>query len=143
MNHLIEYYTVLKKTAQMIYSEDMDQGKKNRLSLGIMAPESPEEALLVDGQARQNVESDNSDDGFLGNGGGEGSSFWSNRSGNEHGVAIAYIAGTINHTEQAQFEKLIFRASRGKVLTRFHEQDFIVKDFEGQAKTKSVYVLIY
>lgn len=71
MNHLIEYYTVLKKTAQMIYSEDMDQGKKNRLSLGIMAPESPEEALLVDGQARQNVESDNSDDGFLGNGGGK------------------------------------------------------------------------
>lgn len=66
MNHLIEYYTVLKKTAQMIFNEE-DQGKKsNRLSLGIMAPESPEDALLAGGQARHTVESDNSDDGFLG-----------------------------------------------------------------------------
>ena len=40
------------------------------------------------------------------------------------GVSIAYIAGTINNNEQRSFEKLMFRASRGKVLTRFHEQDF-------------------
>jgi len=61
----------------------------------------------------------------------------------EYGVAIAYIAGTINNTEQRAFEKLIFRASRGKVLTRFHEQDFKIKDFDGNIKTKTVYVLIY
>ena len=37
------------------------------------------------------------------------------------GVQIAYMAGTIGATEQRTFEKLIFRLSRGKVLTRFHE----------------------
>lgn len=49
----------------------------------------------------------------------------------------------MNHTEQNTFEKLIFRASRGKVLVRFHEQDFTLKDFDGGTKTRSVYVLIY
>ena len=61
----------------------------------------------------------------------------------QHGVAIAYIAGTINNNEQRSFEKLMFRASRGKVLTRFHEQDFTIKDFDGNSKTKTVYVLVY
>ena len=37
----------------------------------------------------------------------------------------------------------MFRASRGKVLTRFHEQDFTIKDFDGNTKTKTVYVLVY
>ena len=59
------------------------------------------------------------------------------------GVSIAYVTGTINHTEQSQFEKLIFRSSRGKVLTRFHDQSFQIKDHDGNVKTKSVYVLVY
>ncbi len=59
------------------------------------------------------------------------------------GVSIAYISGTINYTEQRGFEKLIFRASRGKVLTRFHDQNFTLKDFDGVEKTKTVYVLVY
>ena len=42
----------------------------------------------------------------------------------EAGVSIGYIAGTILQTEQRAFEKLIFRVSRGKVLTRFHDQSF-------------------
>ena len=46
-------------------------------------------------------------------------------------------------TEQRAFEKLIFRASRGKVLTRFHEKNFSLKDFDGSVKTKTVYVLVY
>lgn len=61
----------------------------------------------------------------------------------EQGVSIAYIAGTINASEQRSFEKLIFRISRGKVLTRFHEQSFILKDFDGIEKTKTVFVLVF
>jgi len=53
------------------------------------------------------------------------------------------MAGTINATEQRGFEKLIFRMSRGKVLTRFHEQNFELKDFDGQVRTKTVFVLVY
>ena len=59
------------------------------------------------------------------------------------GVSIAYMSGTILDTEQRQFEKLIFRTSRGKVLTRFHDQSFVIKDYDGTAKTKVVYVLVY
>ena len=66
-----------------------------------------------------------------------------NDSERQNGVSIAYMSGTINHTEQRQFEKLMFRASRGKVLTRFHDQSFTIKDYDGNEKTKTVYVLVY
>ena len=56
---------------------------------------------------------------------------------------IAYLAGCINNTEQAVFEKLIFRASRGKVLTYFDQNSFTVKDYDGNEKTKTAYVLIF
>jgi len=61
----------------------------------------------------------------------------------EGGIQISYFAGTINDVEQQHFEKLIFRVSRGKVLTRFHEQSFQLKDFDGNVKTKTVFVLVF
>ncbi len=61
----------------------------------------------------------------------------------EHGVTISYISGTIPATEQRSFEKLIFRLSRGKVLTRFHERNFELKDFDGSIKIKTVFVLVF
>lgn len=56
---------------------------------------------------------------------------------------IAYVAGTINHTEQTSFEKLIFRASRGKVLSYFDQNSFTIRDYDGNEKTKTAYVLIF
>ena len=84
--------------------------------------------------------SDNSDDFLFGGGAGRDISYDSNRS---QGVQISYIAGTISNTETRSFEKLIYRTSRGKVLTRFHDKDFTLREFDGTIKTKTVYVLIY
>ena len=67
----------------------------------------------------------------------------SSRSMAEHGVTISYMSGTINATEQRAFEKLIFRMSRGKVLTRFHERNFELKEFDGPVKIKTVFVLVF
>lgn len=52
----------------------------------------------------------------------------------EVGVQISYLAGTINNSEKQIFEKLIYRASRGRVLTHFDDQVFTIKDFEGVEK---------
>ena len=34
-------------------------------------------------------------------------------------ISISYLAGTINSDEQMHFKKMVFRATRGKVLTHF------------------------
>ena len=61
----------------------------------------------------------------------------------EAGVQIAYTAGSIGATEQRTFEKLIFRMSRGKVLARFHERSFELRDFDGHTRTRTAFVLVY
>ena len=33
--------------------------------------------------------------------------------------------------------------SRGKVLARFHERSFELKDFDGQIRTRTAFVLVY
>jgi hypothetical protein len=53
------------------------------------------------------------------------------------------VAGTIDSHELRQFEKLIFRASRGKVLCYFDPHHFKVKDFDGIEKHRVVYVLVF
>ena len=41
------------------------------------------------------------------------------------------------------FEKLVYRASRGKVLTHFDDQVFTIKDFDGGEKYRIVYILVF
>ena len=140
MNHLIEYYTVLKKAGQMIFGEEIQQDKKNFFGSNQKA-DDPEGNLLKERRRGNHSDSgDNSDDYLFGQDSG-----YQRRSNNDMqtGISIAYMSGTINHTEQRQFEKLMFRASRGKVLTRFHDQSFTIKDYDGLEKTKTVYVLVY
>lgn len=124
MNHLIEYYTVLKKAGQLIFGEDQLEIAK-KLKLDVQKRDAPEERLLRDQRHNSNSESDNSDDYLFGGEGGQNRArYESSQSMREAGVSIGYIAGTILQTEQRAFEKLIFRVSRGKVLTRFHDQSF-------------------
>ena len=33
--------------------------------------------------------------------------------------------------------------SRGKVLARFHEQSFELRDFDGQVRTRTAFVLVF
>ena len=61
----------------------------------------------------------------------------------EMGVQISYLAGTINNTEKQNFQKLIYRASRGRVLCYFDDSSFTIKDFEGTEKTRVVYILVF
>ena len=61
----------------------------------------------------------------------------------ENGVSITYIAGTINKNEKQIFEKLVYRASRGRALCHFDESNFTIKDFDGVEKHRVVYVLVF
>jgi len=63
MNHLIEYYSVLRKSIEMVYGEAADRDKK--LSFSISNTEQVEENLLADmrgDEGRASDASDNSDD---------------------------------------------------------------------------------
>ena len=53
------------------------------------------------------------------------------------------MAGTIAVAEINQFEKLIFRTSRGKVLCYFDPLNFKIKDVDGNEKIRVVYVLVF
>ena len=100
--------------------------------------------MLLDHRRGGGSDSENSDDYLFGSNNSRAPQrFPTESSMGAMGVSIAYLSGTIDHTEQARFEKLIFRTSRGKVLTRFHDQSFTIKDHDGNVKTKSVYVLVY
>lgn len=50
----------------------------------------------------------------------------------ENGVQISYVAGTIDLADQNRFRTLIFRVSRGQVLSFIDEQTFEVKDSNGR-----------
>ena len=41
------------------------------------------------------------------------------------------------------FQKIIFRASRGKVLTHFDQQLFKIEDHDGHTKERAVYILVF
>jgi V-type H+-transporting ATPase subunit a len=53
------------------------------------------------------------------------------------------MAGTINKDETMRFKRLLFRASRGKVLSYFEPIDEVLKDFKGKFLEKCVYVLVF
>ena len=65
MNHLIEYYTVLKRAGQLIFGEDEIENSK-KLKLDVQRRDAPEERLLRDQRQGNNSESDNSDDYLFG-----------------------------------------------------------------------------
>lgn len=53
------------------------------------------------------------------------------------------MAGTLDLKDQPQLEKMIFRASRGKVLTYFDPDSFTLEDAEGNQIERKVYVLVF
>lgn len=62
------------------------------------------------------------------------------------GVQVSYLAGTIFKEEMFRFKKMIFRATRGKVLSYFRDMDAAgLKDYAGNAdrKLRTVYVLVF
>ena len=99
MNHLIEYYTVLKKAGQMIFGEEVHGS--DRITLNVKnKTDAPEDQLLRKDDA--GMASDNSDDLLFGNENRVSASapqnnFFSGTSEmSQFGVSIAYMAGTIN-----------------------------------------------
>ena len=67
MNHLIEYYTVLKKSGQLIFGEEINnQVLGERLGINNRT-DDPEGRLLRERRGGAGSESDNSDDYLFGN----------------------------------------------------------------------------
>ena len=103
MNHLIEYYTVLKKAGQMIFGEEVHGG--DRLTLNVKNKTDAPEDQLLRKQDDAGMGSDNSDDLLFGNenrvsAAAPQNNFFSGASEmNQFGVSIAYMSGTINQTE--------------------------------------------
>lgn len=57
-------------------------------------------------------------------------------------VFISHIAGTIEVDEKARLKKLLFRATRGKALTFFHDFEIQVPGME-KPKGKTVYIVVF
>lgn len=57
-------------------------------------------------------------------------------------VYISHIAGTIEVDEKARLKKLLFRATRGKALTFFHDFELKVPG-AAKSKTKTVYIVVF
>ena len=66
MNHLIEYYTVLKRAGHMIFGEEDLADKK--LNFAVSKTDDPEENLLHGKKEKKNSDSEGSDDYLFGSG---------------------------------------------------------------------------
>jgi V-type ATPase 116kDa subunit family len=58
-------------------------------------------------------------------------------------VSIRYVSGTIEKDDVMRFKRILFRASRGKVLQYFEDIETPLKDFHGKLLMKVVYVLVF
>ncbi len=61
---------------------------------------------------------------------------------NQDNVFISHIAGTIEVDEKARLKKLLFRATRGKALTFFHDFEINVPGMQ-KPKAKTVYIVVF
>lgn len=59
------------------------------------------------------------------------------------GLRLAYAAGTISSSDQFQFQRLIFRSTRGKVLCYFFDKNFSIVTADQQKQERTVYVLVF
>lgn len=70
MNHLIEYYTVLRRAGEMIFGDNeiTSQQPDKKLNFGTQKADDPEENLLGNKQRdKKQSDSENSDDYLFGN----------------------------------------------------------------------------
>lgn len=58
-------------------------------------------------------------------------------------VGITYIAGTIAPADMLQFQKILFRVSKGKCMTLFGTDKFEITDAEEITTERLVYLLIF
>jgi len=59
------------------------------------------------------------------------------------GVKLCYMTGTIANNEIKNFSKLIYRTSRGKVLSYFDQEHFKLTELDGTTKERIVYMLVF
>ena len=59
------------------------------------------------------------------------------------GVHIGYLAGTIDLKDEVIFQKMIFRASRGKVLCYFANTPIKLRQADDTVVERTVYVLVF
>ena len=58
-------------------------------------------------------------------------------------VSISYLAGIIDSVDVMGFRRLLFRATRGKVLVYFKQSKIEIESSKGEKLNKSVYVIVF
>jgi hypothetical protein len=53
------------------------------------------------------------------------------------------MAGTIDKEDMLRFKRILFRASRGKILSYFEDIETELKDFSGRVLNKVVYIIVF
>lgn len=59
------------------------------------------------------------------------------------GSGITYTAGSIAQTDQFNFERLIYRCTKGKVLAYFSKETFKLIDENKYGRDRLVYVIVF
>jgi V-type H+-transporting ATPase subunit a len=65
------------------------------------------------------------------------------KDGDDNQIRVGNIVGTILRHEKEQFQKLIFRATRGNALAHFKDFDAPIIDYYGKQIYKAVYVVMF
>ena len=61
----------------------------------------------------------------------------------KHGISFSYIAGLIPQEERLRFKRLLFRRTRGNIVTVLHDLEKPVLTYDKQEMKKSMYVAIF
>jgi len=59
------------------------------------------------------------------------------------GMAFSYVAGLIPKGDNFRFKRLLFRQTRGNVLTIIHDMEGSIEGFDKKKVDKSLYVVIF
>lgn len=59
------------------------------------------------------------------------------------GMVFSYVAGLIPKDECFRFKRLLFRRTRGNVLTVTHDMESSLESFDKKKVDKSLYVVIF
>lgn len=58
-------------------------------------------------------------------------------------VEIGTVCGTLDASEVERFRRMIYRSTRGQVLMHFSNLNADLRNFDGEAVNKSIYVLMF
>ncbi len=61
----------------------------------------------------------------------------------KHGISFSYIAGLIPQEDRIRFKQMLFRRTRGNIVTVLHDLEKPVVVYDGKELKKTMYVAIF